>query len=592
MLELKHISKRFEEHLIIDDVSLVLPDCGMVGIQGTSGCGKSTLLYIIGMLDDDFAGEIFYNGEKVMDRSEFISQNISYMMQNKDFISALTIKENITLASQVSQFDYSPAILQKITTQLSIQDLLKRYPHQLSGGQLKRASIAKAMLKQSPIILCDEPTGALHSQQAQIVMQELKKLSLKSLVIIVSHDPLLLKQYCDSVLTLENGKLKGRLKKTSIIQTTHPQLKTYSMFFYSFKQLLYQRNKLLFLFLFQWIVIVAFFLIVTAMNGVFDAISESEKSSVQVNMMTLEKKDGSAFEELITHPQIKNVTYDYSLEQLQWSYQNKDITCFISFLPIQTSHIQLSKGRLPQNSHEIVLSLPLYQALKQPQTLTCLTDTKIEMQVVGVLEEYFFTQEEIYCSPLLQNELSAFKDMKTLCVEAKAQSHQMLYKSLSQDYFVYSDVIERVENYQSILSLARLIAYVFIGISFFVSLLLIGIVESTIYYERTHDVAYLLSLGMKRKRLFVLSIIEALSLGIMMAIGGCLLSAFLYFYFNNVYLLKEHFGILLSLHSILLSQYDLYGFIFICYMLMTMLGALLPTRKMMSINMIDVLREE
>lgn len=592
MLELKHISKRFEEHLIIDDVSLVLPDCGMVGIQGTSGCGKSTLLYIIGMLDDDFAGEIFYNGEKVTDRSEFISQNISYMMQNKDFISALTIKENITLASQVSQFDYSPAILQKITTQLSIQDLLKRYPHQLSGGQLKRASIAKAMLKQSPIILCDEPTGALHSQQAQIVMQELKKLSLKSLVIIVSHDPLLLKQYCDSVLTLENGKLKGQLKKTSIIQTTHPQPKTYSMFFYSFKQLLYQRNKLLFLFLFQWIVIVAFFLIVTAMNGVFDAISESEKSSVQVNMMTIEKKDGSAFEELITHPQIKNVTYDYSLEQLQWSYQNKDITCFISFLPIQTSHIQLPKGRLPQNSHEIVLSLPLYQTLKQPQTLTCLTDTKIEMQVVGVLEEHFFTQEEIYCSPLLQNELSAFKDMKTLCVEAKAQSHQMLYKSLSQDYFVYSDVIERVENYQSILSLARLIAYVFIGISFFVSLLLIGIVESTIYYERTHDVAYLLSLGMKRKRLFVLSIIEALSLGIMMATGGCLLSAFLYFYFNNVYLLKEHFGILLSLHPILLSQYDLYGFIFICYMLMTMLGALLPTRKMMSINMIDVLREE
>ena len=137
-----------------------------------------------------------------------------------------------------------------------------------------------------------------------------------------------------------------------------------------------------------------------------------------------------------------------------------------------------------------------------------------------------------------------------------------------------------------------MIAYVFIGISFFVSLLLIGIVESTIYYERTHDVAYLLSLGMKRKRLFVLSIIEALSLGIMMATGGCLLSAFLYFYFNNVYLLKEHFGILLSLHPILLSQYDLYGFIFICYMLMTMLGALLPTRKMMSINMIDVLREE
>ena len=78
---------------------------------------------------------------------------------------------------------------------------------------MKRASLAKALLKQSEIILCDEPTGALYHQQAQDVMKYLKKISQNTLVIIVSHDPQLLKQYCDSVLTLEQGQLKGQIKK-------------------------------------------------------------------------------------------------------------------------------------------------------------------------------------------------------------------------------------------------------------------------------------------------------------------------------------------------------------------------------------------
>ena len=161
----------------------------------------------------------------------------------------------------------------------------------------------------------------------------------------------------------------------------------------------------------------------------------------------------------------------------------------------------------------IILSDSLYSSLKNPQTITLTNETPIEMQVVGVLESHFFTQKEIYCSPFFKDELPHLIKNKVLCIEAKSQKNKALYKSLSKDYFVYSDVIERVENYQSLLSLAQLIAYVFIAVSFLVSLILIGIVESTIYYERTHDVAYLLSLGMKKKRLFVLSLLEAIGLG-------------------------------------------------------------------------------
>ena len=88
MLELKNICKQYQQTTIIDHLSVTFPDTGMIGIQGKSGCGKSTLLYIMGMLDEDYQGEIFYNGEKITDRKAFVSQHVSFMMQNKDYFLA------------------------------------------------------------------------------------------------------------------------------------------------------------------------------------------------------------------------------------------------------------------------------------------------------------------------------------------------------------------------------------------------------------------------------------------------------------------------------------------------------------------------
>ena len=349
MLELKHISKSFYDNLILDDISIRLPDTGLIGIQGSSGCGKSTLLYIIGMLDENFEGEILFNHQIIDNREEFIRQHVSYMMQNKDYIPSLTVKENIVLSCQVSELSYSSQQLKKIITRLGIQDLMDQYPSQLSGGQLKRVSIAKALLKDSSIILCDEPTGALHAVQAQDVMKLLQTISQEALVIIVSHDPILLKNYCDCVMTLKKGILNRKVIKNKMTLCKEKKHHLYSLWFYPIRQFMYQRNKLLFLFLFQWIVIVAFFIIVTAMNGVFDAIEESEKASVCINMMTIEKKSGEVFTELVSYQEVKDVTYDYHLERLNISSQQKEVNCLISFLPHQTSHILLKSGRLPKS---------------------------------------------------------------------------------------------------------------------------------------------------------------------------------------------------------------------------------------------------
>ena len=593
MLELKHISKSFYDNLILDDISIRLPDTCLIGIQGSSGCGKSTLLYIIGMLDENFEGEILFNHQIIDNREEFIRQHVSYMMQNKDYIPSLTVKENIVLSCQVSELFYSSQQLKKIITRLGIQDLMDQYPSQLSGGQLKRVSIAKALLKDSSIILCDEPTGALHAVQAQDVMKLLQTISQEALVIIVSHDSILLKNYCDCVMTLKKGILNRKVIKNKMTLCKEKKHHLYSLWFYPIRQFMYQRNKLLFLFLFQWIVIVAFFIIVTAMNGVFDAIEESEKASVCINMMTIEKKSGEVFTELVSYQEVKDVTYDYHLERLNISSQQKEVNCLISFLPHQTSHILLKSGRLPKADNEVVVSESLFHNLSENKNLHWeYQNFQQDIQIVGILENSFFSQDELYCSPMVKEKMNMLKNEYALLIEAQSGKNRYLYNRFNQSYFVYSDVLERVENYQTLLKLARMIAYAFIGISFVISLLLIMIVESTIYIERQHDIAYLLSLGLKKRQLFFLSIGEAMCVGGVISMGGCLLSLLVYYYINQVYHISQYIHFKLKLHRIIFCQWDLYGIVFLAYFFMCILGILVPMKKMMKTDMIDVLREE
>lgn len=593
MLALKHISKTFQQRKVLDDISITFPDTGLIGIQGQSGCGKSTLLYIIGMLDQDFTGDILFQGEKIVNREAFIRQHLSYVMQSKDVISSLNVKENIQLAARVSGKRFTSSQLKKIVSQLELTSLLHQYPHQLSGGQLKRVSLAKALLKQSSIVLCDEPTGALHQGQAHEVMALLKKLSMTSLIIIVSHDPVLLKKYCDSVLTLKAGKLVGNIKdskrQVGLLTSCH----FYSLWIYPVRQLIYQKGQLMFLFVFQWIIIVAFALIVTGFQGIFDAIEQSEAQAVQAHILKIEKKDGTAFDSMLSHQDIVRCSYVYDLLQLEIFNHQEKITCNIDILPTQTSHLSLQQGRVPSGTYEVLVTEKLYQKLADKESLQITyQDYQADLMIVGVLSPDLFSQDEIYCHWQIESMIPFLKDDYTLVLETKSDQTQTLYQTLQADYFVESDVIERSTNYQSLLSLARTIAYVFVGISLLISLLLIGIVESTIYFERKHDVAYLLSLGLNKKRLFLLSVCEALFLGLIMGVGGSVLSFVVYYYIEYIYRLSEHYYFHLQLHALFIYRYDLFVVICLIYMLMTMLGSLLPIRKMMKTDMIEVLREE
>ena len=192
--------------------------------------------------------------------------------------------------------------------------------------------------------------------------------------------------------------------------------------------------------------------------------------------------------------------------------------------------------------------------------------------------------------PLFQENIPELKDNYVLSVESK--NTKKTYQSLSKNYIAYHEVLERVESYQSLLDLAKIVFYVFLSVSFVISLILIRIVLSILYFERKHDVAYLLSLGMKKPRLVRLTLIESSLLGFFIALGGCALSQVFYYYLNYVFDFNQHFHIQLIKQPIFHTHRDIFIVIFIVYIVISMLATIQPLRTMMKTNMIDVLREE
>ena len=188
----------------------------LVALLGESGCGKSTLINILGGLDMDYTGSVVIKGDFIRDFTEkqmddYRKKRVGLIFQNYNLISHMTIKENIEIAMTMS--DISKETRSERTDDLlkmiGLLDYAKKLPNQLSGGQKQRVAIARALANNPTIILADEPTGALDSQSAEIVMQILKKIAQSGkLVIIVTHSEKVASE-CGRIIKMEDGVIES-----------------------------------------------------------------------------------------------------------------------------------------------------------------------------------------------------------------------------------------------------------------------------------------------------------------------------------------------------------------------------------------------
>ena len=216
MLQIKNISKTYKTGNFIqkalDEVSLNLRDNEFVAILGPSGSGKTTLLNIIGGLDKYDSGDLIINGISTKDYKDkqwdtYRNHTIGFIFQSYNLIPHQTILSNVELAltiAGISKKEKAKLALDALD-KVGLKEQAHKKPNQLSGGQMQRVAIARALVNNPSIVLADEPTGALDTRTSIQVMDLLKEVAKDRLVVMITHNPELAKEYANRIVNLKDG---------------------------------------------------------------------------------------------------------------------------------------------------------------------------------------------------------------------------------------------------------------------------------------------------------------------------------------------------------------------------------------------------
>ena len=220
MLELKNIVKKYgsgeTEVTALNGVSLSFRKSEFVAILGHSGCGKTTLLNIIGGLDHYTEGDLIINGRSTKeyrdrDWDAYRNHSIGFIFQSYNLIPHQDVLSNVELALTVS--GVSPAERRKkaldALERVGLTDQIHKRPNQMSGGQMQRVAIARALVNDPDILLADEPTGALDTENSLQVMEILREIAKDRLVIMVTHNPELAQSYATRTVHIKDGRITG-----------------------------------------------------------------------------------------------------------------------------------------------------------------------------------------------------------------------------------------------------------------------------------------------------------------------------------------------------------------------------------------------
>lgn len=213
MIKIKNLTKKYGETLIFEDLSFDFPDQGLVCIFGASGCGKSTLLNMIAGFDSDYNGDITVFGTSINDMNadalcSYRRNNIGFVFQNYHLLSGYTVNENVLLSAELNAMEKaeSEVVANKLLEKLGMSEKSNEKAENLSGGQKQRVAIARALINNPPVILADEPTGALDRNNSNEIMNLLKQAAKDRLVIVITHDPKCA-EYADFIVNFENRLL-------------------------------------------------------------------------------------------------------------------------------------------------------------------------------------------------------------------------------------------------------------------------------------------------------------------------------------------------------------------------------------------------
>ncbi|MBU3877259.1 ABC transporter ATP-binding protein [Faecalicatena sp. AGMB00832] len=225
LLRIEELEKYYGTKTLItkalDQVSFSVEKGEFLGIMGASGSGKTTLLNCISTIDTVTAGHIYLGDVDITQLKEeelaqFRQRNLGFVFQDFNLLDTLTIEENIALAPVIQ--GASPKKISKeveqVAIRLGIRDILDKFPYEVSGGQRQRCACARALIAHPSLILADEPTGALDSKSAGMLLECFTQMNqeMQATILMVTHD-IFTASYCSRILFLRDGKIFSELIK-------------------------------------------------------------------------------------------------------------------------------------------------------------------------------------------------------------------------------------------------------------------------------------------------------------------------------------------------------------------------------------------
>ena len=579
-LELKNVTKKFKtiegERVIFENLNVHFPDYGLIAITGESGCGKSTLLQLIAGLDQDYEGKILFNQVKIEDIKDYRQLVISFVYQNYQLIDYLSVKDNCLFYCHLKGIKVVEKQLQELLEIFELNELVNQKVKNLSGGQKQRVSLIRALLCSSPIILCDEPTGALDEINRQKVYRFLKKASQRRLILIVSHDQKISK-YTPYHLNFEclkhhydwNHQLYSRYE----IRKTKCGL----LFKEMIQMILKDKKKWVMMFVSQIYMVLAMTLIITGLEGFNGYYQKQYNQAINNNLVMIQKKNQEPFKE-------KEIT------KLKGKYQyHLDIGKIEGLKNFQSFSIN---KKTKQN--EVYVNHALITKIKQNKLIYKLNHHQYTLKIKGVIQDDY--QEPVLYYHSLSNEIALqCIDVSTCIVYVKNHKYMKDYLThLSVQYQGIAPIYEEYESYFKVIDLFKKVSLVFIFLSFMIAIVLMGYMVLSMFYENQKIYAIMLANGYQNNHLafFILKKISLMMISI--GIVSCLVSSGVLKIISFFDISKKIWGInhLFVLPREFQWSFMLYFFYLLGYIVQGILLSLFIVLKMKKIKMYECLREE
>ena len=610
VLQLEHVTKFYtydkNKQIIINDFTVKFPKIGMVAIIGKSGSGKSTLLNLIAGIEKTSSGKVLIDGYELDYRqiSEYQSNYISYVYQFYNLVESLTVQENIVLLAKIKGKSFSLDKLYQFSDKLEITPLLKKFPRELSGGQKQRVSLVRAFLCNTPILLADEPTGALNDQMANEVMKLLKWYSKKHLVIIISHNFNLVSKYTKMIIDLDSRQN---------IYDFHHQIDYHKYFFnitkkvsnlnfYLKRQIIYQRNKIIMMLCSQIFAVCTFALLISGINGGWEYLKSNFNSDPLKEIIEISKKDYDQI--FFSDEQINELKKDKLIDQLSYkldfnlgSFNNDKEIDLTSYQVYKSNNIDFVEGSYPDYENEIMINQDAFKKynIKVNDKLDFIIDKqKFSLTICAIINDNVNNGTNVYVDSNYLNKNLQEKVISKASVIVKSKNYQQVLKKYDQDYFVINLHNEYFNSYRTLIDMAIMVAICFLIISFGISLILISIILKTILIERKKDVCLMLSNGLllnKAKRLFAK---EAALIGMIIGIIAMFISQFLLMMIDIFKISDLVFKIpdLFVLPKLFLSKYDLYFVMILIYIGACFLVGIITSFQISKMDMSVLLKED